>query len=280
MQSAAHTTQAMRRRESSGNGATPEPVQMAQNDGAFGALGETQVYAIVNPSPSPNTVASWAPIPAGAPVATPQPWQGSQGQTPPPSPAPGILTLLPQNSSGVITLSGSVPIPGAPQTVSPIVYVFPMIPLACQPSNVQDPNSAQGVSFQNGKAVTVSTPAQADLYIDGPHCSGAFANANETVSTLHVPGGFARWSLNSQSFLDITTSAWVNTATSIDWPTLQSTLSDATTAQQLWEAQTTSGHFVRFFLQAFGGGGDSTQSGAAIDSLVYDQSGFSLTGSY
>jgi hypothetical protein len=239
---------------------TPEPIQMPQNDGTFGAIGQTNVYAVVDPSPSPNVVASWAPIASNAPIVP-----GPQG-------TPGVLTIIPANATGAFTLDGTVPIPGAPQTVSPHGYVFPSVPLACNPSTAQDTKSVQGVSFQNGVAVAVSDPSQADVYIDGPSCIGAFANASESTTTLHIPGGFARFSLNSESFMDIAVSQWSNTGTSIDWPTLQNSLSDATTAQQLWEAQTTSAHMVRFMFAPTGGDGTAT--------MTYDESGYSVTASY
>jgi hypothetical protein len=260
--------------------ATPEPVQLAAQPcaesgpnacsnyfagpyfstytGTTPAAEVANVYAIVNPSPSPGVDATWAPPSASAPVVLP---------SPNPSATPGVLTIIAKGESGAVTLSGTVPIPGQPQTVTPQVYVFPTIALACQPS--VEPATIAGVSFVNGAAITTSDPSTADLYIDGPKCEGNFANAGETSMTLHAPGGAALFSVNTESFADITTSQWSSAFTSQDQSTL---INDLAAFEWLGEIKTRTGGYVRFFI---------TQAPSGVGILMsYDQSGASITGSY
>lgn len=277
--------------------ATPEPVQLAAQPcsnpivtlpatpppGACGTnaiynyLGSTQpgsrtanVYAVVAPSQNPSIVPSWAPIPTNAPISVPVQPAG----TPTPSPTPGVLTIISTAKAGATTLSGMVPIPSAPQTVSPLVYVFPSVALSCAPSVSQ--GTVQGVSFQQGSAVSVNSPSQADMYVDGPACAGNYANAAETTSMVHFPGGAQWFSTNASSFIGVTSAMWSNSFSAVDFPTMGS---DVAALNNMVEFQTHAGGFVRmFFVQS----GPISAGNGLYDAFLasYDQSGYSITGTH
>ena len=74
------------------------------------------------------------------------------------STAPGITIITASVRSGV--------------SMSSYVLVYPMIALAC--GATQPPESAPGYAFGTGTPVPVTTPQQADIYLLGPSCPGAF----------------------------------------------------------------------------------------------------------
>jgi hypothetical protein len=72
--------------------------------------------------------------------------------------APGVTVLTASVRSGV--------------SMSSYVLVYPRIAIAC--GATQPPESAPGYAFSSGTPVAVTTPQQADIYLVGPACPGAF----------------------------------------------------------------------------------------------------------
>jgi hypothetical protein len=271
------TAQSSARRAMGSSIATPEPVQIPANpclqatwiapatpppnacgnnyfQGSYGTIpggSVVNIVAQVSPAPVPSVVPTWQPVPATAPLITPSPNPGA---------TPGVLTVIAAPSPGAFTLNGTVPIPGAPQTVSPQGYVFPTVALGRDATTFMGTVSA--IYFSNGRAIATTDTSQSDVFItwDG------------STAALNIPGGFTLFSLNNESFMDITTSQWSAGATTMTFPAMMAMLSDATTATPLGEMQTRSGHYVRFLLTAAASGG------ALL--LTYDCSGASITGSY
>jgi hypothetical protein len=204
MHSMGAASQTMLRRMASGT-STPEPVQLAAQPScdlsanpqgcAYFVAGDpgilpdpmvANVYAVVSPAPSPSAVPSWSG-PTGTGVQTP---------SPNPSATPGVLTVQSTLQSGSSTATATLNVGGTLETVTPTIYTFPSASLACDPS-IKTGVTGQGIAFTQGATVAVSQPSSADMYIDGPACAGAFANASEADSTLHVPSGAILFSANN-----------------------------------------------------------------------------------
>lgn len=284
MHTLAKSTQSTLRRMTTG-AATPEPVQLAaqpscdlskypqgcayQTGGNPGILPDpmvANVYAVVSPAPSPSAVPSWVG-PSGTGVQTP---------SPNPSATPGVLTVQSTLQSGSSTATATISAGGTQETVTPTIYTFASASLACD-SSIKMGVTGQGIAFTQGVATAVNQPSSADIYIDGPACAAGFANASETDSTLHVPGGAILLSANSTDLVGITTAQWSNQFTAIDLATLADYISQS--QDFLLEGKTASGTYFRIYFE--NAGSDGPAPGEAASALfAYDVSGYSVTGAY
>jgi len=265
--------------------ATPEPVQLAAqascnltaypqgcayydagNPGVLPDPMVANVYAVVSPAPSPSAVPSWS-APMGSSVQTP---------SPNPSMTPGVLTVQSTLQSGTSSATATVNVGGSLQTVTPTIYTFAAASLACDPS-IKTGVTGQGIAFAQGVATAVSSPSTADVYIDGPACSGAFVNAGESDSTLHVPGGALLFSANSTDLVGVTAAQWSNQFTSIDLAMLGNDIGQS--FDFFLEGKTLTGTYFRVYFENAGSDGPAPGQAASM-LFAYDVSGYSVTGSY
>jgi len=260
-----------RRRVQDGT-ATPIPVMMAAapcnitdscaSYGAYppGSGGDTaQVSLTVAPSPSGVPSPTWT-VTGSAPL---------DSQTPAPI-ATGDYPLESTKTSGSDSITGSVTVAGTTLTQSTPVYIYPSVALGCDNAYL-----TPALSFSGGVATALTSASGADLYVDGPYCSGAFQNLAEAGTTLHVPYGGTLVSANDYAFIDIPASAWTNAFTT-------SLLDQVppTSAPQSWFLilATASGHDVKTDFTRGGSGDAPTSPSSAFFS--WEQSAASIDGEF
>lgn len=145
------------------------------------------VQAVVSPQPASTPAVSFTQTAAGVsivPTASPAP-----SSTPNPLPT-GVVgeagvannDTLNTQSAGTATATIGNPVNQQPSTQ---VYQYLAMAAVCNPP---DSNSSPGWAWNGSAWVTVSDPAQADIYVTGATCNGLYASSGDS-GTLHFPGG-------------------------------------------------------------------------------------------
>ncbi len=256
--------------------ATPLPVMMAAAPCNLGdGCSNHEPFSEVPGSSSDSATVTLTVSPAASASPT---WTESgtttlaTTDTPAPT-ATGSLVLASTKASGADSVSGSATIGGQTVTQTSPVYVYPSIAFGCNTGTYTQLQSA--LAFSGGVETSLSSPTGADLYVDGPYCTGAFQNLAEAGTTLHAPYGAAHLSnYDGLAFIDIPTSSWSSAFTA---EPIETTI-DGSNATEYTILKTASGTYVKFeYLQGYGD--DSAASPSTME-FAWEQSGSSIDGKF
>lgn len=241
--------------------ATPVPIMVVTSDTANGnspgsgpAFGG-QIEAVVSPMPSATNIpVTFSNTNSAATIAaTPTPLPG---QTPMPLPT-GVIAVNNVNATAgatnIQTAGTATATIGSPVNQSPQVLVFSYksISVDCDQTDI---GSAAGWKYDASSAswVTVTDPAQADIYLIGPKCPGAFsAPTTSGYAQLNIPGGGLTQSTDNV-FASIVASQCTNTETSVDMGFINTINPDGSQNTEVC-AKTRDGlHVFKLFPNSFG----------------------------
>lgn len=223
-------------------------------------------YVEVSPSPATSPSVSFSISTSLATFSTPQPNVTSP---------PGTLTYYVVTSStsapntqgsGTATAMISDPVDESPS--SP-VYAYMAIAMNCGSPAPQGDSVGWAWNAGSQSWQAVSNPSQADIYLTGPNCPGAFnQTTGDGYAVLNFPGGGLTISTDN-AFSSITASGWANDETSVDMETIDALNGDGS-QNTLLIAKTRGGVIFKVFPNIYGPNpgdyaGAIEVSGASID---------------
>jgi hypothetical protein len=151
-------------------------------------------------------------------------------------------------ASGLVTAAIGAPVNQSPATQ---VYAYQAISVSCE--NPLPERSSPGWAYANGAWSAVSSPAQADVYLTGPKCPGAFfaTTPDATFAVLNFPGGGATLSTDT-AFCSIAASQWQDAEASADMETIDTLNADGSQNTELLAKTRDGSHLFKLFPNSFG----------------------------